>query len=89
MIYQILLHPKASEFLTKTQIPLRNRIKKALKELEISPEKKGEQLKPSDFWKQRIGNYRAIYEIDKENKKIIVLYIGHRKNIYDDFSRLT
>lgn len=29
-----------------------------------------------------IGDYRAIYEIDKQNKKVIVLYIGHRSEVY-------
>jgi len=88
LIYQILLHPKATDFLTKTQKPLKNRIIKSLKELTSSPKEKGEQLKPSDFWKIRIGNYRAIYIIDNKSKTITVLYIGHRKNIYDNFSKL-
>jgi len=35
-----------------------------------------------------MGDYRVIYEIDKSSGKIIVLFIGHRKNVYDEFSRL-
>ncbi|RZN70923.1 MAG: type II toxin-antitoxin system mRNA interferase toxin, RelE/StbE family, partial [Candidatus Methanolliviera hydrocarbonicum] len=46
----------------------------------------GECLKHSIYWRLRIGKYRAIYKI--ENSKIIVLFIGHRKNVYDDFSKL-
>ena len=48
----------------------------------------GKKLKHSDYWRLRIGDYRAIYEIDYETKQIIVLFIGHRKDVYDDFSRL-
>jgi mRNA interferase RelE/StbE len=70
------------------QTDLRETIKKALNELEESPEEKGERLKPSDFWRLRIGDYRAIYEIDRGSSKVKVLYIGHRKSVYDDFSRL-
>ncbi|MCD6467139.1 MAG: type II toxin-antitoxin system RelE/ParE family toxin, partial [Methanomicrobia archaeon] len=40
------------------------------------------------FWKLRIEDYRAIYEIKVKEKKVIILFIGHRKTVYDDFSRL-
>ena len=30
----------------------------------------------------RIGNYRVVYLIDKENQIILVIKIGHRKEIY-------
>ncbi|HEY4699041.1 MAG TPA: type II toxin-antitoxin system RelE/ParE family toxin [Nitrososphaerales archaeon] len=88
MRFQILLHPKAAEDLAKIQTSVRDTIKKALNELEDSPEGKGEQLKPSDFWRIRVGNYKAIYKIDRKRRIIIILYLGHRKSVYDEFSRL-
>jgi len=30
----------------------------------------------------------VIHEIDRERSRVIVLFIGHRKDVYDDFSRL-
>ncbi|MEX2722747.1 MAG: type II toxin-antitoxin system RelE/ParE family toxin [Candidatus Freyarchaeota archaeon] len=36
----------------------------------------------------RVGDYRVIYEIDEENKQVIILFVGHRKKVYDDFSKL-
>jgi len=59
----------------------------SLKILERSPES-GEQLKPSKFWKIRVGDYRVIYEIDTSTNRVIVLFVGHRENVYDEFSRL-
>ena len=50
--------------------------------------KKGERLRSSQYWKLRVGEHRAIYEIDESSKRVIVVYIGHRKNVYDEFSRL-
>ena len=88
MSFKVFLHPKAARSLAKLEVALRSRIKEALNELEDSPQTRGEQIRPSDFWRLRIGDYRAIYEIDRETHRVIVLYIGHRKNIYDDFSRL-
>ena len=31
----------------------------------------------------RIGSYRAIYELDQINRRIIVFRIGHRSEVYD------
>jgi mRNA interferase RelE/StbE len=87
MKYSILLHPKSNDFLNNTNSNLKERIKSKLKELNLNPEK-GKKLKYSDFWRIRIGEYRAIYEINKSDKQVIILYIGHRKKVYDDFSRL-
>ncbi len=48
----------------------------------------GKRLKLSDFWSLRVGDYRAIYEIDKTNSRVIVLFVGHRKRIYNDLSKM-
>ena len=31
----------------------------------------------------RIGDYRVIAEIDSGQKKIQIVFVGHRKNVYD------
>lgn len=86
MTYKVLLHPKAAKTLSKTQE--KTRIVDKLKQLKTDPEKAGKKLKPSEYYPMRIGDYRAIYEIDQTKKQVIILYIGHRKNVYDDFSKL-
>ena len=59
----------------------------SVKELERTPDR-GDQMKPSQFRRLRVGDYRVIYEIDLHSKRVIVLHVGHRKNVYDDFTRL-
>jgi len=86
--FRVFLHPKAADFLKKAEANLRSRIRDALKTLEDSPEEKGQRLKDTRFLRIRIGDYRAIYMIDTEERKVIVLFIGHRKEVYDDLSRL-
>ena len=88
MTYQVFLHPKAGKYLSGLREPLRTRIKNALMELQNAPETKGARLTPSVFWRIRVGDYRAIYEIDRKNNRVVVLYIGHRSRVYDDFTRL-
>ena len=88
MKFAVMLHPKAASFLKKADKTVKEQIKKALRKLEEYPEKRGERLRYSNFWKLRIGDYRAIYEIDLEKAMVVVLFIGHRKEVYTDFSRL-
>ena len=33
-------------------------------------------------YKLRIGDYRALIDLDESNKNISVLFIGHRRDIY-------
>ena len=86
MTYKVLLHPKAAKTLSKST--QKTRITEKLKQLKTNPNKAGKRLKPSEYYKLRIGDYRAIYEIDQTKKQVIILYIGHRKNVYDDFSKI-
>lgn len=88
MSFKVLLHPKAAEFLEKAEAQLRDRIKERLRELKDEPEERGQRLRYSPFWRLRIGDYRAIYMIDRERRQVVVLFIGHRRDVYDDFSRL-
>ena len=88
MAFKVFLHPKAAKALEKIDAANKARIKAALKELAGSPEKAGKQLKLSDFWSLRIVDYRAIYEIDKGQKQVVVLFVGHRRDVYGDFTKM-
>ena len=88
MPYTVLLHPKAAEALGKIDEPNHSAIRNRLKELKENPEEGGSRLRGTKFWRTRIGDYRAIYEIKPIEEQVIVLFIGHRRNVYDDFSKL-
>ena len=87
MTFSVLLTPRAAKSMKKFQRKVGPRMGEALRILERSPET-GEQLRPSRFWKIRVGDFRIIYEIDGSSNRVIVLFVGHRKNVYDEFSRL-
>jgi len=86
--FTVLLHPKAAKALKKVDEQTRSRITEKLRELENHPEKAGKRLKYSDFWSLRVGDYRAIYEINRNKNQVIILFIGHRKKVYDNFSKI-
>ncbi len=88
MKYKVFLHPKAGAFLRTIDKKLKERIKKRIKLLEDNAELIGKPLRYSSFWSLRIGDYKVIYEINKNEEKIIILFIGHRKKAYSDFTKL-
>ncbi|MCJ2557245.1 MAG: type II toxin-antitoxin system RelE/ParE family toxin [Candidatus Thermoplasmatota archaeon] len=87
MSFKVFLHPKSASSPSKLDRATRKRIESKPRELETHPER-GKRLRYSDFWILRIGDHRAIYEIDEEKNRVVVLFIGHRENVYDDFSKL-
>ena len=88
MTFTVLLHPKAARELDRLENQTKRRVRENLKELCNNPDKIGKRLRPSDFWSLRIGDYRAIYEIDSAERQVIILFVGHRSKVYDDFSKI-
>jgi len=86
--FTILLHPKAAKALKKIEKQTRSKITEKLRDLKNHPERTGKRLKHSDFWSLRAGDYCAIYEINIDKNQVIILYIGHRKKVYDDVSKI-
>jgi mRNA interferase RelE/StbE len=84
MSYRIFYHPDvAEEDLPDISKNIKARIKKAIEQRLLSePDKYGEPLKRGlrGYRKLRVGDYRVIYKVDKEN--IVILKIGHRKEVY-------
>jgi len=88
VVFTVLLHPKAAKELEKIENATKARIVERLRDLRDNPERVGKILRHSNFWSLRVGDYRAIYEIDRTGRQVVVLFIGHRKKVYDDFSKL-
>ena len=82
MAYDVIWSPKALDGLRALQKDDAGRIVKKVRELELAPYHFAERMADANAWKVRIGDYRAIVDIDEKEKRIIVLKVGHRKNIY-------
>ncbi len=87
MVFSVVLHSKAAKALERIEEPVRLRIVERLRELRVGPERVGKRLRFSDFWSLRVGDYRAIYEIYRDESRVVVLFVGHRRKVYDDFSK--
>ena len=88
MTFKVLLHLKAAKELQKTETPIRARIVESAKQLREKSDKTGKPIEHSDFWSLRIGDYCVIYEIDQNKKRVIILFVGHRNKVCDDFSKM-
>lgn len=88
MVFRVLLHPSAAKALKKFGAVDKERMKKALGELAGDPWKAGKPLHPSDFWSLRSGDYRAVYEINQDQNQVTILFVGHRKKVYSDFTKM-
>ncbi|MFH1619912.1 MAG: type II toxin-antitoxin system RelE/ParE family toxin [bacterium] len=62
---------------------VRNIFKTKLLALQKQPRPRGSQkLHTTNTYRIRTGNYRALYSIDDHKRSVLVLSIGHRKEIY-------
>ena len=83
MTYRIIYHDEALRELEKLGRGQQSRIIRAIEErLSRAPEMYGKPLRFSlkGLWALRAGDYRVIYCIEKE--EIIVLRVGHRREVY-------
>lgn len=58
-------------------------IKEAIASLALNPKPQGyKKLKGTDAYRIRSGNYRIIYEIHDSIITVVVIDVGHRREIY-------
>jgi mRNA interferase RelE/StbE len=88
MAWQIEFDPAARRELEKLDKSVSGRILKFLHGRVATlddPRKIGERLKGPlrEFWKYRVGDYRLICSLKDDRLVVIVLHVGHRREVYD------
>ena len=83
MSYELLILRRAHKELADLPKADYERVRDAVTALAGNPRPAGgRKLVGREGWRLRAGNYRVIYEIDDAQKKITVLHIGHRRDVY-------
>ena len=85
MSYRVVVTPAPTKFLTKLRDEsLKRRIIKALRVLENDPRPPGcIKLQGHDaLYRIRVGDYRIVYQIQDTVLVVLVVEIGHRREIY-------
>ena len=83
MSFRIELRPAAVKALRRIDPQDRPRIQGAIALLGENPRPPGAKaLQGRDAWRVRVGNYRIIYTVDDDVLLIVVVTLGHRKDVY-------
>jgi len=81
--YTIRLEEKPRKELAKFDENSRLRIARAINLLASNPHPpKAKRVVGFNYWRIRIGDYRIIYEILNDELVIVVVRLGHRRNVY-------
>jgi mRNA interferase RelE/StbE len=81
--YKIEILRSAQKQLSKIQHQQQNQIIENIRQLSENPRPSGcKKLSARQAWRIRIGDYRVIYEINDERLLVLVITIGHRKEVY-------
>lgn len=83
-MYKVNVERKASKFLHKQDALIQKQIIQKLRELEHDPRPAGyKHLQgKKDLYRVRCGDYRIIYTIRDNQLLVLVVQIGHRRDVY-------
>jgi mRNA interferase RelE/StbE len=84
MTYRVLYTEEAARRIGKLDKAVKQRVEKAIFKLSENPEL-GKRLTSllSDRWSYRVGSWRILYKVRKNELVILVLTVGHRSDVYD------
>ena len=87
MTWKIEFDAGVEKDLKKLGHPAQKKILKYIKEKIMTsgnPRLLGKPLsgKLSDIWRYRIGDYRLLAKVEDEKFVILVIHVGHRKDVY-------
>ena len=83
-MYAVELLPSAAKALSNLEAGIRRRIARRIDRLAADPRGGGAvKLRGADdVWRARVGDYRIVYQVEDERLVILVIRIGHRREVY-------
>jgi mRNA interferase RelE/StbE len=84
MTYRITLTPAAARQMRTFDPQVRRQMQAALELLSSDPRPPAatQLVSGAGEWRVRTGDYRIVYEIEDEELLVLVLRVGHRREIY-------
>lgn len=88
MTWTVEFDDRARKELRKLDAPAQKQILRYLRKkiaTESDPRRFGKALSADKvgLWRYRIGDYRLVCRIEDDKVVVLVLRVGHRKNVYD------
>ena len=85
MTYRVTLAPSAARQLRKLDSDVRRRLQAAVELLAVDPRPPAATRLVGGLgeWRVRTGDYRIVYDINDNELVVLVLRMGHRREVYD------
>jgi len=82
--YQLQLLPTAQRELLKLPAKIRVRVADAIRSLQANPRPAGckKLAGNANYYRIRVGDYRVLYEIRDRVLLVLVIKVGHRREVY-------
>jgi mRNA interferase RelE/StbE len=82
MPYEIIISPRALKDLKNLPKDVTARIVSSLEQLQVDPFNSVYRLQDTPLYSVHVGEYRVVLDILHEKLLILVVRVGHRRNIY-------
>lgn len=83
MEFELIWSDSALDFMRKLDKKVARQIHNKVGQLRIDPHRYVKKLVGCPFFRLRVGDYRIILEINQNILQVMIVKVGHRKNIYD------
>ena len=81
--YRLQIKPSAVKELEAVRLRDRRRIARRIQTLAADPRPPGcEKLSGQEKYRVRQGDYRILYAVDDDELTVVVVKIGHRRDVY-------
>ena len=93
MKYDLYLSSRAKKQFKRFDAHIRNKLKTELVELEEDPSEKGNLIQGFTHGLRYIRifhsgvQYRAVYDVAKNEREVLVIFVGSRENFYKELRR--
>lgn len=83
-MYDVILPKSVSKQIGKLHPKVRERVLQRLAELGDEPRPPGcrKSVTEEDLYRVRIGAYRVIYFIDDDARRVVIVRVAHRREVY-------
>ena len=82
--YVVIFSPIAAKAIDRLPAQVVSRIRKAVDALAIDPRPRGckKLTGKGDKYRLRVGDYRVVYSVEDDQLIVLVIDLGHRRDIY-------
>ncbi len=81
--YSLLIKSSAAKEIEALSLNDRRRVITRIETLASEPRRPDcEKLSDQEYYRVRKGDYRVVYSVDDETRTVLVVKVGHRRDVY-------